>query len=73
MGSGFEAEAEQKQEDVNLTLGSCAIRFPIPYSPLPVVQTLRVATAGGTRDARRAGPSTASWPSTHRQMNPIGT
>lgn len=36
-------------------------------------QTLRVATAGGTRDARNAGPSTASWPSAHRHRNPTGT
>ena len=36
-------------------------------------QTLRVATAGGTREARVAGPSTASWPSSHRQAKPIGT
>jgi hypothetical protein len=35
--------------------------------------TLRVATAGGTREARIAGPSTASWPSSHRQMKPTGT
>ena len=36
-------------------------------------QTLRVATAGGTRVARVAGPSTASWPSSHRQRKPTGT
>ena len=35
-------------------------------------QTLRVATAGGTRDARVAGPSTASWPSSHRHTKPTG-
>lgn len=35
--------------------------------------TDRVAIAGGTREARRAGPSTASWPSSHRLMQPTGT
>ena len=35
--------------------------------------TLRVATAGGTREARIAGPSTASCPSAHKQRKPTGT
>jgi hypothetical protein len=35
--------------------------------------TLRVATAGGTREARSAGPSTASWPRNQRHTNPTGT
>ena len=35
--------------------------------------TLRVATAGGTREARSAGPSTASCPSSHKHTKPTGT
>lgn len=52
-----------------------ALLQAIPDSafPVPGLQTLRVATAGGTREARNAGPSTASWPSSHRLTKPIGT
>ena len=35
-------------------------------------QTLRVATAGGTAAARRAGPSTETWPSSHSAIAPTG-
>jgi hypothetical protein len=34
--------------------------------------TVRVATAGGTLAARRAGPSTEIWPSSHSTTAPIG-
>ena len=34
--------------------------------------TLRVATAGGTAAARRAGPRTESWPSSHSTTAPTG-
>src|SRR5690606_30475705 len=33
---------------------------------------LRVAIAGDTEAARRAGPSTASWPSSHSAIAPMG-
>src|SRR5690606_174522 len=35
-------------------------------------QTLRVAIAGGTAAARRAGPNTATWPSSHSASAPTG-
>ncbi|GAA0239477.1 hypothetical protein GCM10009126_01360 [Rhodanobacter caeni] len=34
--------------------------------------TDRVATTGGTAAARRAGPSTASWPIIHNATAPTG-
>lgn len=46
---------------------SAASRFP----DLPIVHyTERVATAGGTFEARVAGPNTASWPSSHSTSTP---
>ena len=38
-----------------------------------VHQTLRVAIAGSVAAARRAGPTVASWPITHRAIMPAGT
>ena len=35
-------------------------------------QAVRVATAGGTEAALRAGPYTAAWPSSHSSTAPIG-
>jgi hypothetical protein len=35
-------------------------------------QTDLVATTGGTAAARSAGPSTASWPSSHSAIAPTG-
>ncbi|KHL60002.1 hypothetical protein OZ13_00735 [Xanthomonas cannabis pv. cannabis] len=37
-----------------------------------VDHALRVATAGGTAAARRAGQNTATWPSIHNSKAPIG-
>jgi hypothetical protein len=44
----------------------------VPGRSMTPLYTDRVATTGGTAAARSAGPSTASWPSSHNVNAPIG-